>query len=183
MASGLQTYASANNYKIPDHQHQTAFNTAFQSMYLVRLTDTRALANFLATKSFYQYYHTVDKERGKRFDSAMERYFHRSSQTPVEDFFDFGKLSHHAIVVDVGGGRGHHSIRLASQYPHMFFINQDLGKMEPTLKEVIQKYKLLKVVWQEHNFFKEQPIQGASLYLLSHILMDHPDRLVQRKEK
>lgn len=109
----------------------------------------------------------------------MERYFHRSSQIPIEDFFDFGELPPGAIVVDIGGGRGHHSIRLASQYPQMCFINQDLGKKEPTLKETVDKSILLRVTWQEHDFFKEQPVQGASLYLLSHILMDHPDRLVQ----
>lgn len=106
----------------------------------------------------------------------MERYFHRSSQTPIEDYHNFGGLPHGAIVVDVGGGRGHHAIRLASQYPHIHFINQDLDNKEPTLKEARDNGKWLRVEWQKHDFFQEQPVQGASLYLLSHILMDNPDR-------
>jgi sterigmatocystin 8-O-methyltransferase len=109
----------------------------------------------------------------------MERYFHRSTQTPVEDFFDFGTLPHNAIVVDVGGGRGHHSIRLATQYPHISFINQDLEKMTSTLTEAFNEEKLQNVTWQNHNFFHVQPTRGANLYLLSHILMDNPDRSVQ----
>jgi sterigmatocystin 8-O-methyltransferase len=113
----------------------------------------------------------------------MERYFHRTTQDPVEDFFNFGKLPHDAIVVDVGGGRGHHSIRLSSQYPHIQFINQDLEKMESTLQEITDNDVLQRVTWQSHDYFLEQPVQGANLYLLSHILMDNPDRSVQHNPK
>ncbi|KAJ5946183.1 S-adenosyl-L-methionine-dependent methyltransferase [Penicillium verhagenii] len=158
MASCIPRYASENNFQIPHDQHETAFGMAFKTH-----------------KPFYQYYHTVDKARGNRFDSAMERYFHRSTQTPIEDFFEFGKLPPAATIVDVGGGRGHHSIRLASQYPQMSFINQDLGKKDPTLKETMDESILKRVTWQEHDFFQEQPVKGASVYMLSHILMDNTD--------
>ncbi|KAJ5663863.1 S-adenosyl-L-methionine-dependent methyltransferase [Penicillium longicatenatum] len=158
MASCIQPYTSANSYQFPDRQHETAFNMAFQT-----------------TKPFYQYYHTVDKDRGRRFDSAMERYFYRTAQKPVENFFNFSKLPHDAIVVDVGGGRGHHSIRLSSQYSHIQFINQDRVKMDSTLEEIMDNDMMQRVTWQIHDYFMEQPVHGANVYLLSHILMDNPD--------
>ncbi|KAA8650909.1 uncharacterized protein ATNIH1004_003599 [Aspergillus tanneri] len=72
---------------------------------------------FKTDMPFYQYYQSADRERGMRFDSAMVRYFHSSAQLPIESVFNFDELRYNSIIVDVGGGRGHHSIRIFRQYP------------------------------------------------------------------
>lgn len=129
----------------------------------------------VANQPFYQYYRSVDKKRGARFDSAMERYFQGSTQRPIETIFDFNSLKHDALVVDIGGGRGHHSIRIAGQNPQMSFIVQDYEKKHSTISEMDANV-LKRLDWQARDFLSEQPVKGASLYFLSHILMDQPER-------
>ncbi|PYH80494.1 S-adenosyl-L-methionine-dependent methyltransferase [Aspergillus uvarum CBS 121591] len=163
MGSYLSVYAQKNSFKIPDGKHKTAFEMAFQT-----------------SETFYEYYHSTDKERGRRFDSAMERYFHRSTQAPIEDIFNFDNLRPGATLVDVGGGRGHHSIRLAMQFPRISFTVQDFMCKKPTIiEEPAIAEAMSRVTWQQHDFFEKQPVRGASLYLLSHILMDHTDRFAR----
>ncbi|PYI14508.1 putative O-methyltransferase [Aspergillus japonicus CBS 114.51] len=119
--------------------------------------------------------------QSRRFDSAMERYFHRSTQAPIEDIFNFDVLRPGATLVDVGGGRGHHSLRLAMQFPQSSFTVQDFMCKKPTIREEPAIAEAMsRVTWQQHDFFEKQPVRGASLYLLSHILMDHTDRSVRR---
>ncbi|EED84669.1 predicted protein [Postia placenta Mad-698-R] len=83
-------------------------------------------------------------------------------------------------LVDVGGGVGGTSLDLAKQFPHLHFVVED---REPTIEQA-------KVVWSQeypeaigngrvrlltHDFFTEQPIRGARVYFLRHILHDWPD--------
>lgn len=78
-------------------------------------------------------------------------------------------------LVDVGGGVGGTSLDLAKQFPHLHFVVED---REPTIEQA-------KVVWSQeypeaigngrvrlltHDFFTEQPIRGARVYFLRHIL-------------
>jgi sterigmatocystin 8-O-methyltransferase len=97
----------------------------------------------------------------------------RSAATTVESIFDFNQLMADALVVDVGGGTGHHSIRIAQQHPRMSFIVQDYGAEPPTSRTDIDEKILERVKWQDHDFRTEQPVKGADLYLASCILMDH----------
>lgn len=97
----------------------------------------------------------------------------RSAATTVESIFDFSQLKSDALVVDVGGGKGHHSIRIAQQHPRMSFIVQDYGAEPPTVSTDIDPKILERVKWQDHDFRTEQPVKEADLYLASCIMMDH----------
>ncbi|RAH67384.1 S-adenosyl-L-methionine-dependent methyltransferase [Aspergillus aculeatinus CBS 121060] len=161
-ASWLSRYAAQNNYHIPDERHRSAFELAFD-----------------ANTPCYDYYHQADPRRGQRFDTAMEGYFRLNAPTPLEEIIDLRALCpEDPLVVDVGGGRGHHSLRLAQRYPRMRFIVQDYADEAPSSASGIAPDPRLRerVSWTKHDFFGEQPVRGAGVYLLSHILMDHPDR-------
>ncbi|OJK00161.1 hypothetical protein ASPACDRAFT_42741 [Aspergillus aculeatus ATCC 16872] len=165
-ASWLSRYAAQNNYHIPDERHRSAFEMAF---------DTNIPC--------YDYYHQTDPPRGQRFDNAMEGYFRMNAPTPLEDIIDLATFCpEDALVVDVGGGRGHHSLRLAQRYPRMRFIVQDYADEAPSSPSstTINPELRERVSWTKHDFFDEQPVRGAAVYLLSHILMDHPDRESQK---
>jgi sterigmatocystin 8-O-methyltransferase len=123
----------------------------------------------------YLYYHEEDKVRGARFDSAMNNDYDEQLFRPIESIFDFGHLSPDALVVDVGGGKGHHAIRLAGKNPQMSFIVQDFQAKTPPMNHASSESTLERMKWQQHDFFTTQPVIGASLYLLSRIFMDHPN--------
>lgn len=89
--------------------------------------------------------------------------------------YPFANLPAGSRVVDVGGGSGHITAPLAKQYPELNFIVQDSAD---TIKygQSVYGSEGLPIEWQTVNFFKEQPVQGAKVYLLRHILIDHPDK-------
>ncbi|KAE8356123.1 S-adenosyl-L-methionine-dependent methyltransferase [Aspergillus coremiiformis] len=149
----LSRYITENDGQIPSHRHQTAFQMAYQ-------TD----------KQFYPFFRSCDRKRAERFDKAMQWSSRGSAATPVENIFDFSQLKSDAVVVDVGGGSGHHAIRIARQNPHLSFIVQDLG-VAPPLDEDSETPR--RVQWQQHDFYNEQPVKGADLYFLGCILMDN----------
>ncbi|KAF4221908.1 hypothetical protein CNMCM8980_006206 [Aspergillus fumigatiaffinis] len=151
----LSRYVAQNGGQIPGHRHQTAFQMAYGT-----------------EQSFYAFLRSSDRKLGERFDRAMQ-WHTRSAATTVESIFDFNQLMADALVVDVGGGTGHHSIRIAQQHPRMSFIVQDYGAEPPTSRTDIDEKILERVKWQDHDFRTEQPVKGADLYLASCILMDH----------
>ncbi|PHH80235.1 hypothetical protein CDD82_1894 [Ophiocordyceps australis] len=75
------------------------------------------------------------------------------------------------FLVDVGGGLGHQCARLIEAYPEL------KGKL------VLQDYQealdqappLEGVEKMAHNFFTKQPVKGAHIYYLRHVLHDWPD--------
>ncbi|RHZ67306.1 uncharacterized protein CDV56_103356 [Aspergillus thermomutatus] len=151
----MSRYVGENAGQIPSHRHRTAFQMAYR-------TD----------QSFYAFLRSSDQKLGERFDRAMQ-WHSRSAATTVESIFDFNQLKADAVVVDVGGGKGHHSIRIAKQHPRMSFIVQDYGAEPPADSSDIDETILKRVEWQDHDFHTEQPVKGADLYLASCILMDH----------
>ncbi|KAL5358960.1 O-methyltransferase-domain-containing protein [Aspergillus floccosus] len=136
-------------------------------------------SNALITKqTFYEFFHRTDPTRGERFDRAMQRHVNGSVQTSVENCFDFGRLKAGAVVVDVGGGKGHHCIRIAKQNPHLYFIVQDYEASGPG--DGSEQAACDRISWQRHNYYDAQPVKGADVYLLSNILMDNTQSQCQR---
>ncbi|KAM7214350.1 S-adenosyl-L-methionine-dependent methyltransferase [Rhypophila decipiens] len=83
-----------------------------------------------------------------------------------------------AVLVDIGGNKGHDLERFLSYFPSVAkgenkgkFILQDtapvLAEAPSDLNSLIEK--------QPHDFFTPQPVQGARAYYLHHILHDWPD--------
>jgi cyclopropane fatty-acyl-phospholipid synthase-like methyltransferase len=123
----------------------------------------------------YEWYGSVDKARGARFAKHMQGSLDNATYgVPVELVFAFEKLKPDATVVDVGGGRGQNSIRLARNFPEMSFVSQDLysnadsedwSHLPANIRDRIK--------WQAHDFYTPQKVKGADMYLISQILMDH----------
>ena len=84
--------------------------------------------------------------------------------------FDWAGLGD-ATVVDVGGSHGSQSIALASAFPKLSCVVQDRA-------EVVQRALARgkgRVTFMEHDFFEEQPVRGAAVYVLRWILHDWSD--------
>jgi sterigmatocystin 8-O-methyltransferase len=127
-----------------------------------------------ATKGLFDYYFTDDGPRGQRFALAMAG--KEVIKTLTEDIFPFDSLPHNATVVDVGGSKGHASVRIAEKVPGVTFVVQDdqaivqAGQDEGVSAEVKDRIQFM-----PHDFFNAQPVKGADVYLLRFILHDHPD--------
>ncbi|KAB8271464.1 S-adenosyl-L-methionine-dependent methyltransferase [Aspergillus minisclerotigenes] len=128
-------------------------------------------------KSFYEWYNSEDPVRGRRFDKQMAASLDNATYgVQIEEIFSFDKFQN-ATLVDVGGGRGQNSIRLAGRFPGMSFIVQDLYcKNDEERVAQLPANIRDKISWQRHDFTTPQPTKEADVYLLSQILMDHqPD--------
>jgi len=85
-----------------------------------------------------------------------------------------------ATVVDVGGGVGGTSLDLARRFPKLHLIVEDRPSSIEKAEEVWQQeypeaIKAGRVKLLSHDFFTEQPIKGAEVYFLRHVLHDWPD--------
>ncbi|KAH8807458.1 O-methyltransferase-domain-containing protein, partial [Xylogone sp. PMI_703] len=81
-------------------------------------------------------------------------------------------------VIDVGGSTGTSAIALANAYPHLNFIVQDLPANAESGRKAAENLSAdiaSRITFQDHDFFKPQPVQGADVYLLRMILHDWPD--------
>ncbi|KAM3065297.1 hypothetical protein ACMFMG_004318 [Clarireedia jacksonii] len=79
-----------------------------------------------------------------------------------------------ATVVDVGGSTGNACITLAKTYEDLKFIVQDSPEVVKTAKSLMDKHPTVaeRISFQGHDFFTQQPIEGADVYLLRMILHD-----------
>ena len=80
-----------------------------------------------------------------------------------------------ALVVDVGGSQGHISIALAQAFPNLSFIVQDRPETIAGAESKIPSEVADRVKFMPHDFFTEQPVAGADVYLLRWIFHNWPD--------
>ncbi|KAH8585512.1 putative O-methyltransferase [Bisporella sp. PMI_857] len=129
---------------------------------------------FGTKKGLFDYYYSDDLFRAQRFGLGMAGT--EIIKALTEDVFPFETLPKNAKVVDVGGGRGHVSVRIAEKMPGMSFVVQDeklileAGRDEGIPEEVKER-----VEFMPHDFFQPQPVKGADVYLFRFILHDHTD--------
>ncbi|RAK95942.1 S-adenosyl-L-methionine-dependent methyltransferase [Aspergillus ibericus CBS 121593] len=144
--------------------HETAHNLAFNH-----------------EGSFFEYI-SHDGALTVEFSSSMNALSGTSafSHAHTARSYDWASLGH-GLVVDMGGSTGHVSVALAEVFPHLQFLVQDLPEViadsvprfsERTLPLAIHS----RIRFEGHSFFTPQRVQGASVYLLRHILHDWPDR-------
>lgn len=123
----------------------------------------------------FDYFYNDDFERGARFGLGMAG--SEVIKALTEDVYPFEQLPSQAQVVDLGGGRGQVSVRIASKYPEMKFVVQDdEAILEAGQAEGVPENVKDRITWMPHNFFDKQPVKGADVYLFRFILHDHPDR-------
>ncbi|RYO90039.1 hypothetical protein DL762_002884 [Monosporascus cannonballus] len=90
---------------------------------------------------------------------------------PVQERLLDGATADSALLVDVGGGRGHDLLAFHEKYPRQGrLVLQDLapviestGDLDPAIERV------------SYDFFTEQPLKGPRAYFYHHILHDWSD--------
>ncbi|EIW79807.1 S-adenosyl-L-methionine-dependent methyltransferase [Coniophora puteana RWD-64-598 SS2] len=93
-----------------------------------------------------------------------------------------------AVVVDVGGSLGHVSLALASAYPNLRCIVQDLPFNTAANDLIASQNKSRQVTFQPHDFFNPQPVLPAetmtsvstAVYLMRYILHDWSDTYARK---
>jgi len=129
---------------------------------------------FGTSKGMFDYYYQDDLTRGQRFALGMAG--SEMIKPLTEDVFPFDTLPANAKVVDVGGGRGQVSVRIAEKMPEMSFVVQDEEAiLEAGQAEGVPEGVKERVEFMPHDFFTPQPVKGADVYLFRFILHDHPD--------
>ena len=78
-------------------------------------------------------------------------------------------------VVDVGGSRGNISVALASTHPHLTFVVQDLPSMILGAQDAVPPDVADRVSFMAHDFFTEQPVREAEVYLFRNIFHNWSD--------
>lgn len=99
---------------------------------------------------------------------------------PIEDIYPFQDLPDGSLLIDIGGGNGQQAIRLASKFPQIFCVIQDHGStISHAEKSVVLPAEVAdRIHWEAHDYHTTQPRRGATVYLLSHVLMDNSDAYV-----
>ena len=116
-----------------------------------------------------------DSEREKRYADAMG-WFNSGPGFEPKGLVDAVQWEKYSTVVDVGGNTGLVSQAIARKHSGVNFIVQDRAdpvaegraRLPQDLKERIQ--------FTEHDFFQEQPIKYADVYLMRWILHDWSDK-------
>lgn len=75
----------------------------------------------------------------------------------------------------VGGSNGFVSIRLASSFPKLHFIVQDLASTVDSVASGLPPELSDRVEFMPHDFFAEQPVKGADVYLFRWIFHNWSD--------
>ncbi|KAH8588162.1 sterigmatocystin 8-O-methyltransferase [Bisporella sp. PMI_857] len=107
----------------------------------------------------------ADPTRAKRFADTMNIFTKGKgfAVSHVASGFDWQGLGN-AIVVDVGGSSGHISIALATQFPSLKFIVQDLGSTIEGARSEIPEAVADRLSFMEHDFFSEQKVVADVYY-------------------
>ncbi|TDZ28140.1 O-methyltransferase asqN [Colletotrichum spinosum] len=133
--------------------------------------------------TYWDYIAGVDRERGRNFNQAMKAVTVNSLAEiprlyPWEDLLDEdqgggGGGGGGGLIVDVGGGLGQVSRKILEAFPNAGLRCVVQDKHAVARDDDDTGAACLKL--QQHDFFQPQPIQGAAVYHLRHILHDWPD--------
>lgn len=102
---------------------------------------------------------------------ALDRPTHWVDNYPIENLGSLTDTPDKPVLVDIGGGFGQQAIAFRNKFPHLSgrIIVQDI----PSTLAGAQPTPGIEFV--HHDFFGPQPIKGAKLYYLRHVLHDWPD--------
>ncbi|KAJ4422363.1 hypothetical protein N0V82_003017 [Gnomoniopsis sp. IMI 355080] len=86
--------------------------------------------------------------------------------------YDWASLPEGSLVVDLGGGHGDAAVAIASKFPHLKFLVQDLPQTIATAPKITH----LPVEFLAHSFLDAQPTKGAKVYLFRWVFHNWPDK-------
>ncbi|KAG6895118.1 hypothetical protein C0992_003090 [Termitomyces sp. T32_za158] len=118
--------------------------------------------------------------RRRRFAIAMHGIAQMQPPDLLDDVLDWKALPQGSIIVDVGGGIGTSSLAVAKKNDHLKLVVQDLPTIcaEATAYWSKEYPKLIdtgKLSFSPHDFFTQQPVTDASVFILKQILHDWSD--------
>ncbi|CAI0641140.1 unnamed protein product [Colletotrichum noveboracense] len=122
-----------------------------------------------------------DPQFARRFAKAMMSFANRSESAPrvslvyPELWASLGK----GTVVDVGGSRGADAIHLASKYPDLNFIVQDLPPMMAGAEAAVPAELKGRIRFMPYDFFTPQT-QAADAYMIKQCFHNWPDHYCVR---
>ncbi|KAK5997658.1 O-methyltransferase sol2 [Cladobotryum mycophilum] len=122
-------------------------------------------------------WYAENPERGSRFASAMAGYVQMNRDTAeLRERFPWASLGGKKVV-DVGGGSGHVSIYLATAFPKLSFVVQDVNTvmLEQGPKRVDFSPVKDRVSFMQYSFYEPQPITDAGLFFLRQVIHNYPD--------
>jgi hypothetical protein len=120
-------------------------------------------------------------DRPERFAAAMSLFSKGPGYSPtwLVENYPWGRLGN-GTIVDVGGSNGAYSIPIAQAFPDLSCIVQDLPEVVEKAKASLISDLQDRVTFMTHDFFTEQPVQGADVYLMRWILHDWSDKYAIR---
>lgn len=102
-----------------------------------------------------------------------------ASFEPLMAAYDWDALGE-ATVVDIGGAVGHDSFKLATAHPKLHCVVQDFARLDDDFRAACPPELKSRVSFQSHNFWEEQPVKGADVYMLKRILHDYSDKYASK---
>ena len=149
----------------------------------VEKSDLRTAFNlaFNTEKHYFDFFHMPENllSYGKRFSSVMvgtvkyPQMFGFDFEKTV-DLYDWNRFEEKDKIVIVGGGIGHEASRIAPR------VRNGVEIIVETIPEVIEYGKGVNghlATFQPFDLFQTQPVVGAQLYFLRHILRNWPDEI------
>ncbi|OTA60671.1 S-adenosyl-L-methionine-dependent methyltransferase [Hypoxylon sp. EC38] len=152
------------------------------------LVEDKGLYNWLRFSTddlWHAAYHTGDAmakypgHRAERFVAAMRFFTERLGLEPhhVVNNYPWNEIREDGTIVDIGGSHGIICIELARRFEGLQFVVQDLD--EPVIREAERQRPVElvdRVKYMVHDFFTEQPINGADIYFLRAVLHNWSDK-------
>ncbi|CAI0645670.1 unnamed protein product [Colletotrichum noveboracense] len=124
--------------------------------------------------TYWDYISNIDLERGDNFNQAMKAVT-INSLGEIPRLYPWESLvADGGLIVDVGGGLGQVSRKILEAFPDsgLRCVVQDKHAVSSDTRNPRGD---LDLTLQQHDFFNIQPIKGAAVYHLRHILHDWPD--------
>ncbi|KAE8150516.1 S-adenosyl-L-methionine-dependent methyltransferase [Aspergillus avenaceus] len=112
-----------------------------------------------------------------RFNSFMEGNragrSHWAEWFPVQErLLDGAVVNKSPLLVDIAGGRGHDLIKFKQRFPgpHGDLVLEELPAVIDDISNLDEDLRRVK-----HDFFQPQPIKGARVYYMKHVMHDWSD--------
>ncbi|KAF2963098.1 hypothetical protein GQX73_g10465 [Xylaria multiplex] len=116
-----------------------------------------------------------DPKRASQFARAMAAY----TQSPgfsishISDNYGWSAMGN-ARIVDVGGAQGHVAMKLASQFPSLSFIVQDMSEVIEGAESLLSQDIRDRVQFMAHDLFAEQTVK-ADMFIFRWVLHNWSD--------
>ncbi|KAJ8501510.1 hypothetical protein ONZ45_g12125 [Pleurotus djamor] len=141
--------------------------------------DSPMMFAFKSNKPCWEWFEEPGNEhRLKRFAAAMEGSSKADPPNAIHMGFKWGDLPKDTVVVDVGGGLGHTTMKIAQEHKHLKYIVQDRPLV---IDQATQHWKAAlpsaltdgSVQLQAHDFFTPQVVKNAGVFICRMVCHDY----------